>query len=254
LKLSPPIPTLADNILPAWNADSRLARLAHDAVLVLAFTGLVIFCAQIIIRLPWTTVPITGQTFAVLVTGAALGPWRGATSLTLYMLIGMVGAPVFAPGLNLEGQTVHFLFPWAGNSDALWEGSAIPLWDLSSGGYILGFIGAAWLAGWLARKGYDRGPWLLAGLLAANIVLYVPGLIWLAVLIGIEWIHPLANQPLGDLIAGGTTLEKTLVGGLYPFVLGDLIKLYLASLTLPAAWALVKRRRGDEYRPNEGIR
>ena len=75
-------------------------------------------------------------------------------------------------------------------------------------------------------------------MLAANIVLYVPGLIWLAVLIGIEWIHPLANQPLGDLIAGGTTLEKTLVGGLYPFVLGDLIKLYLASLTLPCGLGL----------------
>ena len=235
MKLTAPVPTLADNILPAWNPDSKLARLARDAVLVLAFTGLVIFCAQIIIRLPWTTVPITGQTFAVLVTGAALGPWRGASSLTLYMLIGMVGAPVFAPGLNLEGQTLHFIFPWAGNS-------GLP-WDLSSGGYIVGFIGAAWLAGWLARKGYDRGPWLLAALVAANIVLYVPGLLWLAYLIGSEWVHPLANQPLGDLISGGTTLEKTLVGGLYPFILGDLIKLYLASLTLPAAWAFVKRRR-----------
>ena len=203
-------------MLPAWNPDSKLARLAHDAVLVLAFTGLIIFCAQISIHLSWTIVPITGQTFAVLVTGGALGPWRGATSLALYMLIGMV-APVFAPSsTELEGQSFHFIFPWAGTS-------AQP-WDLPSGGYIVGFIVAAWLIGWLSQKGLDRGPWLIAGMLAANVVVYVPGLLWLA--------HSIDTGP-----------ERTLELGLYPFILGDLIKLYLASLTLPAAWALVKRRR-----------
>ena len=230
-----PAPTLADAIFPVWDPDSRLARLAHHAVLVLAFTGVVIFCAQIVIRLPWTTVPITGQSFAVLLTGGALGAWRGATSLSLYMLLGIVGAPVFAPSLGqMDGQTVHFMIPWAGTADQPW--------DLSSGGYILGFIAAAWLVGLLSQKGWDRGPWLLVCFLAGNIVLYIPGLLWLAYLIDTEWIHPV-GRPLVELISGETTTEKTLVGGLYPFILGDLIKLYLASLTMPAAWAVVNRRR-----------
>ena len=229
-----PAPTLADAIFPAWQTDHRLARLARDAVLVLAFTGVVIFCAQIVIRLPWTTVPITGQTFAVLLTGGALGAWRGATSLSLYMLLGIMGAPVFAPGLDMTGQTVHFITPW--------EGTADQPWDLTSGGYIVGFIGAAWLVGLLSQRGWDRGPWLLVGFLAGNVLLYVPGLLWLAYLIDTEWIHPV-GKPLGELISGETTLEKTLVGGLYPFILGDLIKLYLASLTLPAAWGIVNMRR-----------
>ena len=230
-----PAPTLADAVFPAWQTDSRLARLAHDAVLVLAFTGLVILCAQIVIRLPWTTVPITGQTFAVLLTGGALGAWRGAASLTLYMLLGIAGAQVFAPSLgSMTGETVHFIVPW--------EGTADQPWDLSSGGYIVGFIGAAWLVGLLSQRGWDRGPWLLVGFLAGNVLLYVPGLLWLAYLINTEWIHPV-GKPLGELISGETTLEKTLVGGLYPFILGDMIKLYLASLTLPAAWAVVNLRK-----------
>ena len=244
MRLPAPAPTLADSIFPVWKPNDQLVRLAHHAVLVLAFTGLVIFCAQIIIRLPWTTVPITGQTFAVLVTGASLGPWRGAASLTLYMLLGMV-APVFAPsGLDMTGQTVHFIAPW--------QGTEAYFWDLSSGGYIIGFIGAAWLIGLLSQKGYDRGPWLIAGMLAANIVLYVPGLLWLAYLISSDWIHPAAGQPLGQLISGGTTLEKTLVGGLYSFILGDLIKLYLASLTLPAAWLLVRKLKKDKPDEKDG--
>ena len=230
-----PAPTLADAIFPAWDTDHWLARLAHDAVLVLAFTGVVIFCAQIVFRLPWTTVPITGQTFAVLVTGGALGAWRGATSLTLYMLLGIVGAPVFAPSLGqMEGQTVHFILPWEGTGDQIW--------DLSSGGYIVGFIAAAWLVGMLSQRGWDQGPWLLVAFLAGNILLYVPGLLWLAYLIDTDWVHPV-GRPLGELISGGSTTEKTLVGGLYPFILGDLIKLYLATLTLPAAWAVVNWRK-----------
>ena len=236
MRLLAPSPTVVDALFPAWQADSRLARLARDVLLVLGFTGVVILCAQIAIRLPWTTVPITGQTFAVLVTGGALGAWRGASSLTLYMLLGMVGAPVFAPSLGImEGQTIHFIAPWEGTGE-------LP-WDLSSGGYIVGFIVAAWVVGYIAQRGWDRGPWLIAGMLVGNVILYVPGLLWLAYLISSEWIHPAVQKPLADLIAGETTLEKTLVGGLYPFILGDLIKLYAASLVLPSAWAIVNLRR-----------
>ena len=230
--------TLADVIFPApaqW-AKTRSGRLARDVILILAFTGFVALCAQIVIRLPWTTVPITGQTFAVLVTGGALGAWRGASSLTVYMLLGMVGAPLFAPdsAATVGAWDIHFILPWSGND-------GLP-WDISSGGYIVGFIFAAALVGYLAERQWDRKPWVHFGMLLGNVVLYVPGILWLAYLIGTDWIHPV-GKPLGELIAGEGTWDKALKGGLYPFIIGDLMKLFLASLLLPSAWAIVNRRR-----------
>jgi biotin transport system substrate-specific component len=202
---------------------------------MVGFAGLVAVCAQIAVRLPWTTVPITGQTFAVLVTGGALGAWRGAGALTAYMLMGMAGISVFAPGSGATVGTwdVHFILPWSGTH-------ALP-WDISSGGYIVGFIFAAALVGFLAERHWDRKPWVHLGMLLGNIVLYIPGILWLAYLIGTDWVHPV-GKPLGELIAGSSTWDKALKGGLYPFIVGDLMKLVLASLTLPTAWALVRLR------------
>ena len=221
--------TLADAAWPRMGVRQR--DLVRDIVLIVGFAGFVALCAQIAVRLPWTTVPITGQTFAVLVSGGALGAWRGAGALTLYMLVGMVGLPVFAPGSSATAGAwdVHFILPWSGGSGLLW--------DTSSGGYILGFILAAALVGYLAERQWDRKPWVHLGMLMGNAVLYIPGLLWLAYLIGSGWIHPV-GQPLGELIAGSGTWDKALKGGLYPFVVGDLTKLMLASLTLPAAWAV----------------
>ena len=105
--------------------------LLRDVALVVGFSLLVAVFAQIAIKLPFTPVPITGQTLAVLLTGGALGAWRGAASLGLYAVWGTVGLPVFAPGSEaLEGSLVHFVFPWAGTGE--------PIWDLASGGYIVG--------------------------------------------------------------------------------------------------------------------
>jgi biotin transport system substrate-specific component len=202
---------------------------------MVGFACFVAVFAQIAVRLPWTTVPITGQTFAVLVTGGALGAWRGAGALTGYMLMGMVGIPVFAPGsgATVGAWDVHFILPWSGTH-------ALP-WDISSGGYIVGFILAAALVGFLAERHWDRKPWVHLGMLLGNIVLYVPGILWLAYLIGTDWVHPV-GKPLGELIAGSGTWDKAFKGGLYPFIVGDLMKLVLASLTLPTAWALVRLR------------
>ena len=214
-----------------------IPQVLRDAVLMVGFAGLVALSAQIVIRLPFTTVPITGQTFAVLVAGGALGAWRGAGSLMIYMVAGFL-MPVYAPastGKLVADSSVHFIFPWSGTS-------SFP-WDISSGGYIVGFILAAFAAGYFAQKGWDRKPWLLGGMLVSNALLYVPGLLWLAYLISSGWMHPV-GKPLADLIAGQGTLEKTLVGGLYPFILGDLIKLYLATLSLPIAWALADKVKG----------
>src|SRR3990172_9311732 len=126
--------TLADAGFPRLQADSRIEALGRDIALMVGFAGFVALCAQIAVRLPWTTVPITGQTFAVLVTGGALGAWRGAGSLSIYMLVGMIGMPVFAPGnADLTGSwAAHFILPW--------DGSHAFVWDISSGGYIVGFI------------------------------------------------------------------------------------------------------------------
>lgn len=225
--------TLAEAIWPrvgVWPQDA-----IRNLVLIAAFTTFVVFSAQIAVHLPWTTVPITGQTFAVLVTGGALGAWRGASSLTLYLLLGMVGIPVFAPGSGptTGGWEVHFILPWSGIVGLPWE--------LSSGGYIVGFIFAAGIVGYLAEKHWDRKPWVLLGMFLGNVVLYIPGILWLAYLLATDWVHPI-GKPLGELIAGSSTWDKALKGGLYPFIVGDFMKLFLASLALPAAWSLVQIR------------
>ena len=196
--------------------------LLRDAALVASFTLLVALFAQIVVKLPFTPVPITGQTLAVLLAGGALGANRGAASLALYMLVGMVGLPVFAPSLG-EGTEFHFIFPWQGSGDFVWQ--------IASGGYIVGFIGAAWVIGRLAERGWDRSWRVLLALLAGNVVLYVPGLLWLG-----YWAVD------NGWTSGASVIPDTLQWGLWPFVAGDLIKLYVASIALPGAWALVGRK------------
>ncbi len=236
----PHVNTLADAIFPRLRSESWFLALVRDAGLMLGFAGVVAIFAQIAVRLPWTTVPITGQTFAVLVTGGALGAWRGAGSLSIYMLLGIAGVPVFAPASGATAGTwdVHFVLPWRGN-----EGY---VWDISSGGYIVGFILAAALVGFLAERRWDRGPWVQAAMLLGNIALYVPGLLWLGYLIDTDWVPVGASKTLSELIAGSDTLDKTLKGGLYPFIVGDLMKLLLASMVLPSAWLLVDRLKGPK--------
>ena len=211
--------TLADAVFPRIQPDSRVAALARDIALMVGFAGFVALCAQIAVRTPWTTVPITGQTFAVLVAGGSLGMWRGAGSLSIYMLIGMIGFPGFAPGSDVVAGNwdLHFILPWNGN-DGL-------VWDFPSGGYIVGFIFAAALVGFLAERRWDRKPWVHLGMFLGAAVLYIPGILWLAY----------------DL---DVSLSKALEFGLYPFIVGDMMKLFLASVTLPAAWGLVARFKG----------
>ena len=174
--------------------------LLTDVALVLAGTALVSAAAQISIKLPFTPVPITGQTFAVLLVGASLGAARGAASLGLYFLLGIVGAPIYAD--HASG------------------------WDVitsASGGYIVGFVVAAAVTGWLAEKRWDRRfSSSIGAMLTGSVIIYLFGLAWLA--------H-----------VEHTNLEKTLEYGLYPFVPGDIFKLYLAAAALPAAWLGVQR-------------
>jgi biotin transport system substrate-specific component len=226
--------TLADAVFPRFASESKALSYARDLTLMVGFALFVALCAQFVVRVPWTTVPITGQTFAVLVTGGALGAWRGAGSLAIYMVMGML-VPVYAPATSgLTGSwDLHPILPWMGTE-------ALPI-NLSSGGYIVGFIFAAGLVGWLSQRGWDRKAWVHVGMLLGSLVIYAFGIAWLAYLIASGWSPPGATVPLSEMIAGSDTLDKTLKGGLYPFIVGDLMKLQLAAIALPSAWALVDR-------------
>src|SRR5712691_6257243 len=176
------------------------AGLITDAALVTGGAGLIAAAAQLSIRLPFTPVPITGQTFAVLLVGASLGVARGGSSALLYVLLGIVGAPVYAHGAQ----------GWAVITGA-------------SGGYLVSYPFASALTGWLAERHWDRRFSSAVGaMLTGNVLIYLFGLPWLAVVLG-------------------TGLERTLELGLYPFVPGDTFKLYLAAALLPAAWRAVGR-------------
>ncbi len=221
--------TLVDAVIPG-------AGLLRDALLVIGFAAFTAVFAQIAIRFPGTTVPITGQTFGALVTGGALGGRRGAASMLLYALLGSFLLPVFAPSTGLlSKETVHFVLPWAGTQRTLW--------DLSSGGYIVGFVLAAYLVGKLAEKGWDRRSRVSLAMVLGNATVYLVGLPWLAFFIASDITIPGLDKTYYEFIAGSNVLDKTLRGGLYPFIAGDALKLLLAAMVLPGAWALVGRRK-----------
>lgn len=179
------------------------AGVLTDVLLIGAGAALIAVSAQISIPLPFTPVPITGQTFSVLLVGASLGAVCGGASALLYLLLGIAGLPVYADGAH----------GWAQVTGA-------------TGGYLLGFVLAAALTGWLAERRWDRRfSSALGAMLTGNVVIYLVGLSWLAYELD-------------------TDLLRTLELGLYPFIPGDVLKLYLAAAGLPAAWRLVGRSRG----------
>jgi biotin transport system substrate-specific component len=188
--------------LPLAPTAIRRNTIAAKIALVVGGAVLIALCAQISIPLPFTPVPITGQTFAVLLTGSALGATLGLASTALYVVAGIIGAPVYADGAH----------GWSVITSA-------------TGGYLVGFMLAGALVGLLANLGWDkRFGTASSSMLAGNVVIYLVGLPWLAVVLD-------------------TNLDKTLEYGLYPFVVGDVLKLYLAAAVLPAAWKLVSRYR-----------
>lgn len=185
-------PTLYTRTFPRTSAWLR------DLSLVALGAALIALLAQVRIPLPFTPVPLTGQTFAVLLVAAALGSKRGAASMVLYIALGVFGLPVFAGGAAglsyLTGATL---------------------------GYLIGFVLAAYIVGWLAERGLERSVRTsLLPFLVGTLIIYVCGVTWLTVLLG--------------------SLTKALAAGLVPFLLGDAIKLVAAALALPAAWKFVK--------------
>lgn len=183
---------------------------------VLAVVGSLIVAGAAQITVPMWPVPMTLQTLAVLGIGAAYGARLGAATLGLYALEGAVGLPFFAEGRSgLFDDKLDYLLP------------------ASSMGYVVGFILAAWLVGRLVETGWANtlAKSTLATL-AGGVLLYVPGVIWLAV-----WATTAGYVPQGQ-----TALGAALSWGLYPFVLGDIIKAVIAGLAVPAAGMALSRK------------
>ena len=181
--------------------------LAFRAACAIAGSLLVAGLAQVSFTLPFTPVPITGQTLGVLLVGAAYGPGLGAASLGLYLLWAVAGLPVLAPEADGSHRT---------GIVALQLASA-------TGGYLWGFVVAAGVTGWLAARGWDRSiRSSISAMLLGSIAIYA---------CGVPWLMAALDVPLP------TALEL----GLYPFVIGDLLKLLAAAALLPAAWTVVRR-------------
>ncbi len=178
----------------------QYARL-YDFALILGGSLFIALAAQIAIPLPFSPVPVTGQTLAVLLTGILLGSRRGSVCLFLYLAEGSIGLPVFAGG---AAGLIHLLGP--------------------TGGYLLGFVVAAFLTGWLAERGWDRRiATSIIVMLLGNCVIFCFGLLWLAYFVG----------------------PARVIGlGLVPFIAGEIVKMIIAAMILPSGWKLLEGTRG----------
>ncbi len=193
-------PVLADLIA---RPSDRVRAFAVDAALVAAGVTLVALLAKASFWIG--PVPITGQTLAVIVVGAALGARRGAAALTTYLLVGLAGLPVFAG-------------PAAGPAYIL----------MPSFGFVLGFIPAAFVAGWFAERAWDRKPWLaFVGFVSASIIPFLIGLPYMALILA---------------TVNGLTVTPGLIweAGVAEFIIPGLIKAAIAALLVPGAWFAVR--------------
>lgn len=184
-----------------------LARRDGDTGFVLnaatVVVGSLLLALSARISVPFYPVPLTMQTFVVIGLALALGPWRAAAAVLLYLAEGAAGLPVFA-GTPEKGIGLAYMMG-------------------PTGGYLAGYLPAALLGGWLATRGWDRKPLsAMAAALLAGAVIYVPGLLWLGAVIGFD--------------------KPVLAFGLYPFVPGDICKALLAAVTFPAAWKWLSAR------------
>ena len=188
--------SLFDTLVPS-------ATFLHRVAAALAFIVLVALLARARFYLPDVPVPITFQTFGILLTGGVLG-WRwGLASAVGYYLVGMAGVPVFQGGGN----------GWQYVSAGV------------TGGYLLGFMLAVGIVGYLSQRGWSRSLSLWPMLLG-SLVIYAPALVWLSVF-DFGW------PKEGELFSAG----------MYPFIPGDLVKLMLASLVLTAGWRYADSHR-----------
>jgi biotin transport system substrate-specific component len=173
---------------------------------LLAVAGSLLLTLSAKVQVPFQPVPMTLQTLAVMSVGLLYGRNLAFATVTLYLLQGAAGLPVFAD-TPAKGIGLAYMFG-------------------STGGYLVGFLAAATLCGWLGERGWDRRiHTAAAALLAGAVVIYLPGLVWLASLYG--WDKPI------------------LVWGLWPFLPGELTKIALGACLMPALWCIINRLKAQ---------
>ncbi len=174
---------------------------ATQVLLVLGGSLFIALAAQV--SVPMVPVPMTLQTLAILIVGLTYGARLGAATLAVYLAEGAIGLPVFANG---AGTLAYMMGP--------------------TGGFLIGFLGMAWLAGLAVDKGIAKGFVSTSGVaLAVSALLYVPGLIWPAAMLGKTW-------------------DVLWLHWMSPFLAGDAAKAVLAALVVTGGWAVLKARRG----------
>ena len=186
--------TFADIYRPA----KKTSALKYDIALVIGGSIFMAICAQISFHIPFNPVPITGQTFGVLLTGAVLGSNRGSLAMLAYLTEGAAGLPFFAGG-----------------------SAGFPYLIGPTGGYLLGFVLAAFIVGRLTELSRNKRiitamPIMLLG----TVIIFITGLSWLSRFIGID---------------------QVLAVGLYPFIPGAILKIIVAAILLPVGWRLLGR-------------
>jgi len=199
--------TSSATLLTALAGSTRAIRIAS----VLFLTTLTAAAAQISFPLPLTQVPFTFQPMVVLVGGLALGSRLGMTSQVLYLVAGIAGLPVFAASATLPSGALRLLGP--------------------TGGYLMAYPIAAFIAGSLAERGFDRRYLTsVLAMIAGLLIIYTFGALWLGLF---------ARSVTGGAAIG---LGAALYSGVYPFVIPDLIKLAAAAGIVPGVWRLLGTR------------
>ena len=189
--------TSMDTMLPAIDGNRRMSRLLAQLVFILAGGTLLAASPQFNVMVPPSPVPITGQTLVVLMIGMAFGPRLGAITILAYILAGLCGLPVFAGG-----------------------GAGVSVLVGPSGGYLVGFVAAAFVIGLLTQRGMDRSILRIAlAIVVGTLVICFFGFAWLASLIG---------------------MGKAFLFGIQPYLWADAMKLVVAASLMPAAWRGVR--------------
>ena len=170
--------------------------------IILAIAGSLVLWASAKVKIPFYPVPMTMTTFVVLVIGMLYGWKLGMATILLYLAQGAMGLPVFA-GTPEKGIGIAYMMG-------------------PTGGYLIGYVLAAAICGYLAQLNWDKRTSTTAmAMLIGNLAIYIPGLLWLGLLLG--WDKPILEW------------------GLIPFIAGDVLKLALAAATIPLIWKLTKR-------------
>jgi biotin transport system substrate-specific component len=203
--------TIGDFLVPIRVGERMSARLRHIAMICVGAV-FIAATANVAFVIPGNPIPVTGQTLSVLVVGGALGLRRGLMSVALYLILGLF-LPVYAQSAHGMSTIVGF---GAGGV------SLSPV-----GGYLISFLFAAALVGWLAENGWDRHiGGAIGAMILGEVVIYAIAVPWLA-------------------LALGVSPAKAISLGLTPFIVGDAIKLAIAAGIFPFAWWLVGRRAGE---------